>query len=703
MKKALLALILALVFVLSFTLCISAAETNETETTTEGDIILGDVNGDGLITNADVLMIYRYIYNSELYPLPTVCQHEFGNWQMTKQVTCAEDGVIIGTCIYCSKNQEIIIPRTEAHVEVVDEAVAPTCTTNGLTEGKHCSACGGVIVAQTEIDALGHDPSGIIIDTLASCTVDGAYHTKCRRCDEVLSTGIIESQGHTEVNDEAVDPTCTANGLTEGKHCSACGEVIVAQTTVDAYGHTEVIDEAIAPTCTANGLTEGKHCSVCGEILIAQEIVPALGHTEIIDNAVVPDCTNAGLTEGKHCSACGGVIVAQTEIDALGHDPSGIIIDIPASCTDDGVYHTKCHRCEKILNTGSIEKTGVHKYNDTIVSPTSTKQGYTTHTCEKCGDSYNDNFVPALGSSGLQFTSNGDGTCYVSGIGTCTDTDIGIPSISPKGDRVTKIGGGAFYCCASITSVTIPDSVTSIGSEVFYNCTLLTSVTIPSSVTSIGWGAFGYCTSLTSVTIPSSVTSISDNMFYCCSNLASVTIPDSVTKIGNNAFSGIYIPINIYITDLAKWCEMYRYSNYLSHNLYLDGQLVTDLIIPDNITSISSDVFSYCNSITSVTIGDSITTINYHTFSNCNNLSSVTIGNNVELIDFSAFKNCSSLTNITIGDSVTAIGDNAFSGCTNLKDIYYTGTKAQWQQIWISSTGNSDLTSATIHYNYVAS
>ena len=130
---------------------------------------------------------------------------------------------------------------------------------------------------------------------------------------------VVIAAEHTEVIDEAKAPTCTETGLTEGKHCSACGEVLVKQEVVDALGHTEVIDEAKAPTCTETGLTEGKHCSVCDEVLVKQEVVDALGHTEVIDETKAPTCTETGLTEGKHCSVCGEVLVKQEVMAALGH------------------------------------------------------------------------------------------------------------------------------------------------------------------------------------------------------------------------------------------------------------------------------------------------------------------------------------------------------------------------------------------------
>ena len=111
--------------------------------------------------------------------------------------------------------------------------------------------------------------------------------------------------------------TCTEAG-TATYTCTKCGDSYTED--VPAKGHTEVIDAAVEPTCTETGLTEGKHCSVCNEVLVAQNVVPAKGHTEVIDAAVEPTCTETGLTEGKHCSVCNEVLVKQNVIDKLPHD-----------------------------------------------------------------------------------------------------------------------------------------------------------------------------------------------------------------------------------------------------------------------------------------------------------------------------------------------------------------------------------------------
>ena len=113
------------------------------------------------------------------------------------------------------------------------------------------------------------------------------------------------------------------------------GKTVSTTVTVKYVAHTEVVDAAVAATCTEKGKTEGKHCSVCNEVLVAQEEVAALGHTEVVDAAVAATCTEKGKTEGKHCSVCNEVLVAQEEVAIVDH------ADVDAD--------NKCDSCGKVL------------------------------------------------------------------------------------------------------------------------------------------------------------------------------------------------------------------------------------------------------------------------------------------------------------------------------------------------------------------
>ncbi len=229
-------------------------------------------------------------------------------------------------------------------------------------------------------------------------------------------------------------------------------------------------------------------------------------------------------------------------------------------------------------------------------------------------------------------------------------------------DSVTVIGRYAFYCCKGIVGeLVIPNSVTSIGNYAFSGCSGITDeLVIGNGVTSIGEYAFQYCSSLTSIVVPNSVTTIGGSAFNGCTNLTKVVLGNSVTSIGFSAFSSCTNLTKVYIDNLAAWCNIdfgNEFANPLQHggcNLYLNGELITKLVIPDGVTKIKDYVFYYYNKLVHVTIPNSVTSI----------------GKN-------AFKYCSSLKSIEIPNSVTSIGKYAFNGASNnLKDVYISDLAA---------------------------
>ena len=177
-----------------------------------------------------------------------------------------------------------------------------------------------------------------------------------------------------------------------------------------------------------------------------------------------------------------------------------------------------------------------------------------------------------------------------------------------------KGSSGTSYSNEYSGSVVIPETVT-------YNGTTY-------SVTSIGFNAFYACSSLTSVTIGNSVTTIDGWAFGNCTGLTSVTIPNSVTSIGEDAFTYCNSLTTLNISDIAAWCNIDLgglTSNplYYSHNIYFNGNIITDLAIPNSVDNIKAYTFYNCSCLTSITIPSSVTYIGHNAFSNCDSLTSI--------------------------------------------------------------------------------
>ncbi len=227
---------------------------------------------------------------------------------------------------------------------------------------------------------------------------------------------------------------------------------------------------------------------------------------------------------------------------------------------------------------------------------------------------------------------------------------------------------------ASSRTVKIPISITNIGDWAFYNCDSLTNIIIPDSVTNIGNEAFAYCDNLYNIVIPDSVISIGRFAFDYCTYLTSVTIPNSVKCIDEFAFNGCDALKDVYISDVATWCNIdfkSSSSNPLSYasNLYLNNKLITDITIPNGVTKIPEGAFKGCTSFKSLIISNSVTHIESDAFADCTGLKSVKIGNSVKSIGEKAFSNCDSLICISFPNSVINIGYMAFNSCNSLENV----------------------------------
>ena len=684
--------------------------------------------------------------------------------------TCYSEGSY-DTVVYCS-DCGAELERTAHTVEKVSHTPAEATEENRISATFESDGSYEMVVycaipsCHTEIertkytlDMLVHHPGDMVIENeiAATCYSEGSHDEvvyclddNCGYKELSRKTVILQKISHSPANavvENRVEATCTVDGsYDEVVYCSVenC-KAQISRTTkiIDALGHTEVIDEAVAPTCTSTGLTEGKHCSVCNEVLVAQTSVDALGHMEVIDEAVESTCAITGLTEGKHCSVCGEVLVAQQTIDALEHN-------------------------------------------------------YVDKICTVCGDKYY--------SKGLEYTQNSDGTCSLSGIGICTDTDIVIPSVSPSGDVVKRISSYAFEKCSFIKSIFIPETITNIENYAFLDCTSIDkvyinnivswcniefeynmnarygeyyydcsanplyyakklyidgkhiqSLEIPSEITQIKAFAF-YNADFTSVHIPSSIVGIGECAFLNCESLKGVyitdisawcninfeyqrkkydtdyyyfcganplfyakklhlnnqyvrelVIPEGVTKIeafafDNGDFTSIHIPstvsaieayafnsnsslTGVYITDLSAWCNIdfaydrttdegvpyyeSAFSNPLqfAKNLYFNDNQVTNLSLPGDITKIKPYVF-YCANFSTVNISSSIKEIGYCAFAS-SQVKTVNFSNGLLYIYDRAFSYCTNITKLVLPDSLISVGKMSFSNCTNLADVTF--------------------------------
>lgn len=309
--------------------------------------------------------------------------HSFGAWTIVEEPTCGAEGNEKRECS-CGEKETRSIEKHKSHDNIViDAKIESTCKDTGLTEGKHCSVCNEVIVAQT------------VIEKSMNHAYTDKYDAICNICNYERDPDCAHTN---KVTDPGKAATCTEDGLTDGQKCAKCGEVLIAKTTIKANGHTKgswFTDKQA--TCLNEGLKH-QECSVC-HATVDNEITSPLGHTEsgwITENEST--CTIEG-NKYKECTVCNEKLETKL-IPKLSHNYGSYEIDIDATCTTAGSKHKNCIDCG---NKSDPETITILEHVDSqwIVDKesTCTEKGSRHKYCSRCEKDYGNENTPAKGHS----------------------------------------------------------------------------------------------------------------------------------------------------------------------------------------------------------------------------------------------------------------------------------------------------------------
>lgn len=546
-----------------------------------------------------------------------------------------------------------------------------------------------------------------------------------------------------EIIDERKDPTCSEKGLTEGSHCSICGEIIKEQIIIKELDHTPVKDEKVFPTCQKTGLTAGEHCSVCGEVLVAREEIPKVQCNYYWVYDIEPTKTEDGQRSFK-CTMCGDVL--QTEIVYAGS--KGLTFEE----NEDGTYSLKSisiHNGDadivipRIYNGKAVTgicsgAIGTNFYSLTIpasityIDPDAFRADYSSRSRvrEFIVDENNTEFTAI---DGHLYTK--DGKVLLRYAGGKEDTSFTVPSGVEKigknsfancmnlenvyiSEGVETIEECAFYFCVKLKTISMPESLRTIEGGVFYTCENLKSVYFHNGVENVGGWIFQYCRGLESVHLPEGMTEIPDGLFWLCYGLKEVNIPDSVTKIGEQSFLSCSSLAEITLPDGLT---------YIGQNAFNGCASATEIRIPAGVTYIGGSAFGECVSVerfivdednsiytsvadclcikegmmlmnyplgkkdTAFTVPDEINYVLYRAFAKCEALEEVIIPNSVSYLGENIFYYCTNLKKVVIGNGITEIPDNTFESCYAIVEITMTNSVTKIGAYAISSCSSLEV------------
>lgn len=522
----------------------------------------------------------------------------------------------------------------------------------------------------------------VSIDTPCEHIYSNDCDTSCNICGETRETG-AHSYGDWTITKEA---SCNKTGLKE-RTCSICGDV--NKEIIEMLPHTDDDEDGICEVCKMQFEIKYPMHGVCGDNLtwelddegvLTIEGTGAMYDFNESNYIMISDGTGTGETT----TAWATTGIYWPEVEATTARPT--TTKAPTTAIDYPIYTTTTPNDDNISSPHITHPNGDNYYEGTTWKETTTRRAPTTKvpTTTKRAEtttarSEESTTVPSTTrpeSTTAPATTKAARVAMYAPAQTTTTTYYGdtpttvAQSFPNKEGYITIIRWNLHF--DKIKKVVISEGVTSIGSYAFANCPQLSEIVISDSVTNIGYRAFINCTGLKEIEITKNIRTIGAYAFQGCSLLETLNFnAQNANSVYYNAFYNCPVKTlnigpsvnNFPKVSSVETVAIAEGTAVVPYEAFSGCKYLTNVSLPNTLTTISENAFYNCTSLESINIPDSVTYIGRYAFQNCEGLTMITTPNSDCYIDYRAFYNCLNLTTVNYNTYSGSIYYNSFENC----------------------------------------